>query len=150
MNADTETQEWPTPRRNRGKKAGTHEGSATTTPTKRGRTKAGPEVGEDGEPVVRKQKVSTYFPSPASSPSGPPKQAEAEKASGSSRPTATPAKMVMTRDECTYIFDSMIDNGKWTAWTKDLNTKNGTDRLPFSVKRHWKTFVRGALLKLYK
>lgn len=56
----------------------------------------------------------------------------------------------MTREECGYIFDSMIDIGKWNDWTKDLNSKNGTDRQTSSVKRHWKTFVRGAVMKLYK
>jgi len=56
----------------------------------------------------------------------------------------------MTREECSYIFDSMVDNGKWVEWTKDLNNKNGTEKLPGNVKRHWKTFARAALLKLYK
>jgi len=55
----------------------------------------------------------------------------------------------MTKAECEYILNTLIDNGDWAAMVEHNNARFGRNKRPWNIKTHWKDKVMKVLLEYY-
>jgi hypothetical protein len=56
----------------------------------------------------------------------------------------------MTKRECEYILNKLIDDANWGSLVKSTNEMFGQQRRSDNVERHWKTIVMRVLKAAYR